>query len=67
MNPNFGSEEDLKALVAECHKRDMLIMVDVVFNHMGYVPNGFDYENIVPFNDAKYYHEYCEMTDEDVK
>ncbi len=40
-------------------------MVDVVFNHVGYVPNGDDYSKIVPFNSAKYYHEQCDITDKD--
>lgn len=36
-NPYHGTEEELKELVNECHKRDMLVMVDVVANHIGYV------------------------------
>ena len=37
-------------------------MVDVVFNHVGYVPNGNDFSSITPFDDSKYYHEPCDIT-----
>jgi len=40
-------------------------MVDVVFNHVGYVPWGTDFSGIKPFDDPAYYHEWCEITDED--
>ena len=30
LNTHFGTEEDFKALVTECHKRDIWVMVDVV-------------------------------------
>jgi len=29
INPHFGSEQDLKNLVDECHKRDIWVMLDV--------------------------------------
>ena len=63
LNPNFGSEEDLKDLVNECHKRDIWVMVDVVANHMGMV--GTDYSQIYPFNDASHYHDYCVISGDD--
>lgn len=37
IDPQFGSKEDLKELVDECHKRDMKIVLDAVFNHSGYL------------------------------
>ncbi len=40
-------------------------MVDVVFNHVGYVPNGINFEEIVPFNEEKYYHEQCDISEQD--
>ncbi len=35
LNPRFGTEQDLRDLVRECHDRDIWVMVDVVPNHMG--------------------------------
>jgi alpha-amylase len=66
INPHFGTEEDLKELVQVAHQKDILVIIDVVFNHVGYVPNGVDFSEIIPFNDEKrYYHEWCEITEED--
>ncbi len=36
IDPQFGAMDDFKELVNECHKRDMKIMIDGVFNHSGY-------------------------------
>lgn len=35
IDPQFGTIEDAKKLVNECHKRDMKIVFDAVFNHSG--------------------------------
>ncbi|MBR6726690.1 MAG: Beta-galactosidase C-terminal domain [Clostridia bacterium] len=35
VDPQFGGEEALKALLAECKKRDMGVILDGVFNHTG--------------------------------
>ena len=59
LNTHFGTEEDFKALVTECHKRDIWVMVDVVANHAG--PVGTDYGRINPFNKAEHYHDWCEI------
>jgi len=66
INEKFGTAEELKELTEECHNRDIWIMVDVVANHMGYVDN-FDYTEIIPFNDAKYYNPYRSCDDIDYK
>ena len=33
INPDYGTLNDLDELVAEIHKRDMKVIIDVVFNH----------------------------------
>lgn len=63
INPEFGTEQDFIDLIAECHKRDIWMMVDVVANHVG--PVGTDYSTVVQFNKAEYYHDYCDINLED--
>jgi glycosidase len=36
LDPRFGSEAELKALVDECHRRGIKVLLDVVYNHAGY-------------------------------
>ncbi len=36
IDPQFGTKETLKKLVKECHKRNIRVMLDAVFNHSGY-------------------------------
>ena len=59
LNYHFGSEDDFKALVTECHNKDIWVMVDVVANHAG--PVGTDFGRINPFNRAEHYHDWCEI------
>jgi alpha-amylase len=62
INPSFGSEEDLNQLITEIHNRGMLLMLDIVVNHMaipGPYEEDLDYSIMHPFNDKKYYHSYC--------
>ena len=33
VNPEYGTEEDFRALVADIHRRGMKVMIDVVYNH----------------------------------
>ncbi len=35
IDPDFGSEDDLKALVKDAHKLGIRVMLDAVFNHCG--------------------------------
>ena len=72
INTNFGSADDLKRLSQELHNRGMYLMVDVVINDMAVAINGtltpnttIDYAQFIPFNDQKYYHPYCNITDWD--
>ncbi len=55
LNQHFGSEQEFQALIAELHRRDMYMMVDVVANHMGIPPN-YNYSILTPFNRASDYH-----------
>ena len=57
VNTHFGSEDDLVAMIAAAHAKDIWVMVDVVANHVG--PVGTDYSRITPFNRAEHYHDYC--------
>jgi len=61
LNSNFGTRQDLLDLVEEIHARGMLLMLDIVVNHMGYsgTPFFIDYSVFWPFNDQKYFHDYC--------
>ena len=45
IDPHFGSEETMKALVREAHDRGIRVMLDGVFNHSG--------ENFAPWLDVK--------------
>ncbi|MBW7476585.1 glycoside hydrolase family 13 protein [Paenibacillus oenotherae] len=36
IDPQFGTAQDLRELVSECHKRDIKVVLDLVFNHCGY-------------------------------
>ena len=36
LDPNFGTEQELRTLVAEAHNRGIRILFDVVMNHPGY-------------------------------
>lgn len=63
LNDKFGTQDDLLALIEAIHSRGMFFMMDIVVNHMGFsgaVPS-IDYSILNPFNDPKYYHNYCEM------
>eukprot|EP00122_Pirum_gemmata_P005334 Pgem_evm1s4855 len=62
-NTPFGSEEELRELIEECHKRNIYIMIDVVANHMGNQPNRDDFSMFEPFNKPEHYHNYCDIND----
>ncbi len=36
MEPHFGTEDELRALVEACHARGIKVLLDVVYNHAGY-------------------------------
>ncbi|KAI8140889.1 a-amylase [Fennellomyces sp. T-0311] len=57
LNENFGSEDDLKALISAAHERDMYVMLDVVANHAGPTSGGYDGYT---FGDGDY-HSQCSI------
>lgn len=61
INPHFGSANDLKELIKACHKKDIWIVLDAVPNHMA--PD-FSIPSMNPFNRDEYYHDNCDITDE---
>ena len=61
LNENFGSEEDLKALISAAHERDMYVMLDVVANHAGPAKGGYDGYT---FGDGEY-HSQCSINYDD--
>lgn len=70
VNDRFGTAAELKNLSDELHKRNMFLMVDVVVNNMAAafnntLPPPVDYSKFNPFNDKKYFHKYCNVTEWD--
>ena len=53
VNEHFGTADDLKNLVKECHKRDIWVILDAVPNHMA---DDADVSSYKPFNLPEYYH-----------
>ena len=61
MNARFGSRQDLLDLIQAAHAREMLVMVDVVANHVG--PVDLNLTTIQPFNTSDCYHPKCQIED----
>eukprot|EP01023_Acetabularia_acetabulum_P001408 TRINITY_DN1053_c0_g1_i6.p1 TRINITY_DN1053_c0_g1~~TRINITY_DN1053_c0_g1_i6.p1 ORF type:complete len:1057 (-),score=168.34 TRINITY_DN1053_c0_g1_i6:183-3257(-) len=63
INPMFGDEESLQMMIDEAHEREMLVMLDVVANHVGFGPSGANFLNVFypPFQ-AGAFHD-CERCD----
>ncbi|KAI7859939.1 a-amylase [Circinella umbellata] len=64
INENFGSSEDLKALVDAAHDKGMYVMLDVVPNHSG--PTNGDYSGYT-FDSPSNYHTECSINYDDQK
>jgi alpha-amylase len=63
LNEHFGTPDDFKNLVYECHQRNIWVMVDVVANHMA--PVGTDYGQLNPFNRPEHFHDICDINQDD--
>ncbi|WIA20821.1 hypothetical protein OEZ85_005176 [Tetradesmus obliquus] len=53
LDPAFGSQQQLQALVHKCHNSGMFVMFDMVINHMGHG----DVSSFNPFNASSDYHD----------
>ena len=60
----FGSEEDLKALVNKCHTSDILICLDLVFNHTSFFHPFF--EDVIKKGKESPYFDYYIVNGESV-
>lgn len=56
IDPCFGSNEDFKNLVEDCHKRNMKVIIDGVFNHCGW--NFFAFDDVVRNGENSRYKEW---------
>lgn len=56
----FGTKEELQELVDECHKRDMKIILDAVFNHCGYFFDKF--QDVVKNKEQSKYKDWFHIT-----
>lgn len=67
LNPHFGTADELKAMVQAAHDRGILVMVDVVANHVAFTADvegePEDYTRITPFDKLEYYHKDCKIED----
>ena len=53
INENFGTDQELKDLITECHNKDIWVILDAVPNHMA---DGVDKSTLKPFDKEEYYH-----------
>lgn len=57
VNPAFGNEDDLHDVVALYQRHGMLVLFDLVINHVGYG----DFSSYNPFNKTSDFHD-CDGT-----
>ena len=53
INPKFGTDQELKDLISECHNNDIWVILDAVPNHMA---GDLDISTFIPFNKTEHYH-----------
>lgn len=56
IDPCFGSDEDFRALVGECHERGMRVIIDGVFNHCGW--NFFAFLDVIENGERSAYKDW---------
>ena len=61
INENFGTKDELKELIKECHNKDIWVILDAVPNHMAGDLNIYTF---IPFNESEHYHEECDVNDD---
>ncbi|CAL6037744.1 1 [Hexamita inflata] len=62
-NLYFGTEEELQTMIAEAHKRDIWVVADVVYNHVGACKGGrLDFSCIKTFSKPEYFNPDCDIT-----
>jgi maltooligosyltrehalose trehalohydrolase len=70
VNHNYGTPDDLKYLIDQCHQKGLAVLLDVVYNHLGpegnYLPEFgpyFTYKHETPWGAAVNYDDaFCEFT-----
>jgi (1->4)-alpha-D-glucan 1-alpha-D-glucosylmutase len=55
INPELGTEDDLRALAADLHARNMGLVVDIVPNHMGIGPENSRWDDVLTHGDRSRY------------
>jgi glycosidase len=43
----------MNEMLDKLHEADVMVMLDIVPNHMGYIQPADDFSTLVPFNDSK--------------
>ncbi|MEK4508530.1 glycoside hydrolase family 13 protein [Paenibacillus sp. FSL K6-2524] len=56
IDPQFGTVEDLKKLVGQCHDRDIKVVLDLVINHCGFYHPYF--QDVVQLGEASEYKDW---------
>lgn len=64
-NHNYGSPDELKHFINECHERGFAVLLDVVYNHLG--PEGNYLRDFGPYFSTKYHTPWGEAVNFDGK
>ena len=65
LNPEVGTEEEFRALVAEAHKYDMGVVLDIVPNHMAISPANPWWHNVFEHGPSSPYAAYFDIAWDD--